>query len=431
MQAEMRKVFGLPVCAIVLAGYSLRLIWGQQGVALRGFFPSHAARQAEIEKTFRTVPTPARSEQDLRILTQAPHVAGTPEDYKTAQYVLEQFREAGLDAKLVEYQVLLPMPKEVKVKLIEPFKREAPTPAAGWSWDKDTYDSSVIAAFNAYSPSGDVTGRVVYANYGLPEDYARLKEEGIDVAGKIVIVRYGKCFRGVKAYVAEQSHAAGLLIYSDPADDGYRQGDVYPRGPWRPSTAVQRGSILYLTAYAGDPLTPGAAAVAGAKRLSMNEAPTLPHVPTAPLSYEDASPILENLGGPTAPKSWQGALPFTYHLGPGESKVHLELDMDFRLRTIWDVIGELRGTATPDSMVLVGNHRDAWTYGAADPNSGTVPLLAVARGIGQLLKQGWKPRRTIVLASWDAEEFGLIGSTEWAEEHSDELARQNVRVFPL
>jgi len=402
---------------------------GGEGGSLRGFLPADAAREAELEKAFRALPTPERAEQDLRILTQAPHVAGTPEDYKTAEYVLNQFRDAGLDAKLVEYQVLLPMPKEVKVDLVEPFKREGPTPEGGWMWDKG--DSNVVPAFSAYSPSGDVTAQVVYANYGLPGDYASLKEAGVDVAGKIVIVRYGECFRGVKAYVAEQNHAAGLLIYSDPAEDGYRQGDVYPRGPWRPATAVQRGSVLYQTEYSGDPLTPGIAATRDAKRLSLKEAKTLPHIPTTPISYQDASPILEKLGGPAAPRDWQGALPFTYHVGPGASKVRLKLDMDFATRAIWDVVAEIPCTLDPDQLVVVGNHRDAWTYGAVDPSSGTTALLAVARGLGQLLKQGWKPRRTIVLGSWDAEEFGLIGSTEWVEDQSERLTRSAVAYLNM
>jgi len=425
----MKKI--LVVCVLLLSADGLRLMWGHPDVSLRGFFPAQAAREVELEKAFRAWPTPERAQQDLWTLTQAPHVAGTPEDYKTAQYVLDQFRGAGLDAKLVEYQVLLPMPKEVQVDLVEPYKREGPTPEGGWSWDKDTYDSSVIPAYNAFSPSGDVTARVVYANYGLPEDYQRLKDMDIDVPGKIVIVRYGKCFRGVKAYVAEQNHAAGLLIYSDPADDGYRRGDVYPRGPWRPATGVQRGSILPLTEYSGDPLTPGYAAIKGAKRLSLKEARTLPHLPTTPISYEDAAPILQNLAGPVAPPSWQGALPLTYHVGPGASKVHLKLDMDFQVRPIWNVIAQIPGTGQPDWWVVVGNHRDAWTYGAVDPNSGTAPLLAVARGLGQLLKQGWKPQRTIVLASWDAEEFGLMGSTEWAEEHADQLRRDAVAYLNM
>lgn len=422
----MRKFIRGSVWVLALSVLGFTLTWGRPDLSIRGFFPAEAAREAEFEKIFRAVPTPERAQQDLWVLTQAPHVAGTPEDYKTAQYVLGQFREAGLEAKLVEYQVLLPMPKEVKVDLVEPFKREGPTPEGGWTWDKDSYDSSVVQAYNAYSPSGDVTARVVYANYGLPEDYQHLKEAGIDVAGKIVIVRYGKCFRGVKAFVAEENRAAGVLIYSDPADDGYRRGDVYPRGPWRPATGVQRGSILYMTRYSGDPLTPGIASTKGARRTSIKEAASLPHIPTTPISYEDAQPILENLAGPVAPHAWQGALPITYHLGPGASKVHLKLEMDFQTRPIWNVIAEIPGTSQPDWWVVVGNHRDAWTYGAVDPSSGTAPLLAVARGLGQLLKQGWKPLRTIVLASWDAEEFGLIGSTEWAEEHADHLMHHAV-----
>jgi len=427
----MKKVLLMTVCAIALVGYGLNLLWGQPEVSLRGFFPAQAAREAEFERVFRAMPTPERAQQDLWILTQTPHVAGTPEDYKTAQYVLDQFREAGLEAKILEYQVLLPMPKEVKVDLVEPFKREGPSLEEGWRWDKDTYDAAVVPAFNAYSPSGEVTARVVYANYGLPEDYRTLRELGVDVTGKIVTVRYGKCFRGVKAYVAEENHAAGLLIYSDPAEDGYRQGDVYPRGPWRPATGVQRGSILYLTGYSGDPLTPSVAATKGAKRLSIKEAVTLPHIPTTPLSYEDATPILENLGGPVAPREWQGALPFTYHVGPGASKVHLKLDMDFQVRSVWDVVAQVPGTTQPDWWVVLGNHRDAWTYGAVDPNSGTAALLGVSRGLGQLLKQGWKPLRTIVLASWDAEEFGLIGSTEWAEEYADQLTRHAVAYLNI
>lgn len=403
----------------------------QPAAEIRGFSQAGAARQAELEGAFRAVPTPERARLDLWALTSAPHVAGTPEDYETAKFVLEQFRAADLDAEIVEYRVLLPMPREVKVDLVEPFKREGPTPEGGDNPDKAAQDPRVVPAFNAYSPSGDVTARVVYANYGLPEDYERLKELGVDVAGNIVLVRYGKCFRGVKAYVAQQNRAAGLLIYSDPADDGYRQGDAYPRGPWRPPTAVQRGSILFLTEHTGDPLTPGIAATKGAQRLTLKDAPTLPRIPTTPISYEDASPILENLGGPVAPQAWQGALPLTYHTGPGAAKVHLKLAMDFRVRPIWNVTARIPGTSEPDSWVVLGNHRDAWTYGAVDPNSGTAPLLAVARGLGQLLKQGWKPQRTIILASWDAEEFGLIGSTEWVEEHAEMLSRHAVAYLNM
>lgn len=398
---------------------------------LRGFFPARAAKQSEIEKTFQQSPTPERARMDIWALTSEPHVAGTPEDHRTARFVLEQFRQAELDAEIVEYEVLLPMPREVRVDMVAPIERHGPTPEGGWTPDGKPADERAITAFNAYSPSGDVTAEIVYANYGVPEDYDQLSDMGIDVTGKIVLVRYGKCFRGVKTYVAEQHGAAGVLIYSDPADDGYRQGDPFPKGPWRPPSGVQRGSILYLTEYAGDPLTPGAAATRDAKRLDIKAARTLPRIPTTPISYEDAAPMLENLSGPVAPSSWQGALPFTYHVGPGSSKVHLKLDMDFRTRPIWNVIARIPGSTHPDEWVVLGNHRDAWAYGAVDAVSGTAPLLAVARGLGELLKQGWRPQRTIILGSWDAEEFGLIGSTEWVEDHASELSKKAVAYLNM
>ncbi len=428
----MKKVLALASCALAVAGLRFALLWGHPEGSFRGFFPPDAAREAEVEKTFRAVPTPEQARQDLWTLTQTPHVASTPEDYRAAQFVLNQFHEAGLEASIAEYRVYLPMPRHVEVDLVSPRRWAGPTVETESGANPQPGDPPpVIPAFNAYSPSCDLTAPVVYANYGLPEDYRRLKEFGVDVAGKIVIVRYGKCFRGVKAYVAEEQHAAGLLIYSDPGEDGYRRGDVFPRGPWRPASAVQRGSILYLTSYAGDPLTPGVAATRDARRINPKDSPTLPHIPTTPLSYQDATPILENLTGPVAPASWQGALPFTYHLGPGTSRVHLKLEMDFRERSIWDVIARIPGSVEPDAWVVLGNHRDAWTYGAADPSSGTAPLLAVGRGLGRLLQQGWRPRRTMVLASWDAEEFGLIGSTEWVEDHAGELARSAVAYLNM
>jgi len=404
---------------------SLVWLWGSPAtMPLRGFFPRQAAPEAAFEQAFRAVPTPEVAREDLHNLTAVPRVAGTAEDYAAARYVFEVFQKAGLAPEIVEYRVLLPMPREVKVDLVAPFRRSGPTREGVGT--KEGPDRKAVLGFNAYSPSGDVTALVVYANYGLPEDYRRLEQLGIDVAGKLVLVRYGKCFRGVKAYVAEEHHAAGLLIYSDPAEDGFRRGDVYPSGPWRPATAIQRGSILYMTKYAGDPLTPGLPATRDAKRLALQDVSTLPRVPTAPISSEDAAPILKNLGGQEVPKDWQGGLPFPYHLGPGPAKVHLRLKMDFQVRPIWNVIARIDGASQPENWVIVGNHRDAWTYGAVDPLSGTTCLLAVARGLGELVRQGWKPARTVILASWDGEEFGLIGSTEWAEEHASELARRAV-----
>ena len=400
----------------------------QEPARIRGFLPASSIQQTQYERAFLLLPSQLKSREHLRILSEAPHVAGTPEDYKTALYVRDRFREFGLQARIVEYHALLPMPEEVRLDLLAPVQRPGPTPER----DADgSSDPRVVRPFSAYSPSGDVTAEVVYANFGLPEDYVRLEKMGVEVAGKIVMVRYGRCFRGVKSLVAHQQGAAGVIIYSDPQEDGYRQGDPYPLGPWRPPSAVQRGSILNLGIYPGDPLTPGYAALKDVRRLSMEEAETLPGIPTLPISYEDAAPILENLTGPVAPQDWQGALPFAYHVGPGAAKVNLKLKMDFQVRPIWNVIAEIPGQSEPDRWVVLGNHRDSWTFGAADPLSGTVPLLEVARSLGELLQQGWHPRRTIILASWDAEEFGLIGSTEWVEGRAGELSRKCVAYLNM
>ncbi|MEA2543973.1 MAG: N-acetylated-alpha-linked acidic dipeptidase, partial [Acidobacteriaceae bacterium] len=294
--------------------------------------------------------------------------------------------------------------------------------------DSDPYqdDPRVLPAFSGSSPSCDVTAEVVYVNYGRPEDFKRLEDLHISVAGKIVLVRYGMNFRGVKVYLAQQRGAAGVIIYSDPADDGYFQGDKYPHGPWRPDTGVQRGSVQYMFKYPGDATTPDVAstpALPASKRLPLSQISSLPTIPSMPLSYRDAAPILENLGGPVAPREWQGALPFSYHVGGGGlTKIHMRLKMDYAQRTVWDVIGKVTGSELPDEWVVAGNHRDAWVYGAVDPSSGTTAMLEAVHGIGSLLAQGWKPRRTLYFCSWDAEEEGLIGSTEWAEEHAKQLA---------
>jgi N-acetylated-alpha-linked acidic dipeptidase len=283
----------------------------------------------------------------------------------------------------------------------------------------------VVTAFNGYAPSGEAEGEVVYANYGRPEDFKKLDELKVDVRGKIVLVRYGENYRGVKPYVAQQRAAAGVIIYSDPMDDGYFKGDAYPKGPWRPESAVQRGSVKYMFKYPGDPTTPGVASTMSlpeSARVTPESAADLPKIPTTPLSYGDARPMLENLGGPESPREWQGALPFTYHLGPGPVRARMRLKQNYQYRSIWNVIGKIRGTNYPDEWVIAGNHRDAWVYGAVDPNSGTAAMLETVHGIGELIKSGWKPQRTVVFGSWDAEEQGLIGSTEWAEEHARELA---------
>jgi N-acetylated-alpha-linked acidic dipeptidase len=386
------------------------------------------SRQAKIDQDFLAVPDAKLAQEELKTLTAAPHVAASKEDYDTALYVASKFKAAGLDTQIVPYKAWLNLPQEV---FLEATNAEGKLLMHGPSRehvDNDPYqdDPRILTAFNGSSPSCDVTADAVYANYGRPEDFKWLEEMHISIAGKIVLVRYGANFRGVKVYLAQQRGAAGVIIYSDPADDGYFQGDKYPHGPWRPDTGVQRGSVQYMFKYPGDATTPDVASTPGlpaSQRLPLSQISSLPTIPSMPLSYHDASPILENLGGPVAPREWQGALPFSYHVGgAGLVKVHMRLKMDYAERTIWDVIGKIPGTEFPDEWVIAGNHRDAWVYGAVDPSSGTTAMLEAVHGIGSLLAQGWKPRRTVFFCSWDAEEEGLIGSTEWAEDHAKQLA---------
>jgi N-acetylated-alpha-linked acidic dipeptidase len=385
----------------------------------------NSADETALENRFLAVPDPKLAEEHLRILTQAPHMAGTPEDKATADYVAKKFREAGLETELIEYRVWMNYPAEVSVDVTAPDGVTMHGPARERvSSDPYQDDPRVVMPFNSMSPSGAVEAEVVYANYGSPADFQKLEQMKIDVRGKIVLVRYGQNFRGVKAFVAQEHGAAGVLIYSDPADDGWRHGDKYPQGPWRPDTGVQRGSIGYMFQFPGDPTTPGIASVPSlpdSKRTPPEQSAQLPRIPTTPLSYADAWPILEHLGGPDSPREWQGSLPFTYHVGPGPTRVKMHLQQDYQFRTIWDVIGRVRGSELPDEWVVAGNHRDAWVYGAVDPNSGTAAMLESVHGIGELLKSGWKPKRTIVFGSWDGEEEGLIGSTEWGEQHEAEL----------
>ena len=384
-----------------------------------------ATAELQAEKTFLAVPDAALAREHLRTLTAEPHIAGSPEDKKTAEYVLHKFKEAGLDAYIQEYKIWMNLPAEIKVDLVAPdgVTMHGPTPEHV-SDDPFQNDPRVVTAYNEYSPSGDVTADMVYANYGRLEDFKKLREMGVDVKGKIVIVRYGMNFRGVKPFVAEQFGAVGVIIYSDPWDDGYFKGDTYPKGPMRPDSAVQRGSIQYLFRYPGDPTTPGIASLPDlpdSQRTPLDKVTDLTKVPTTPLSYKDATPIMANLGGPESPREWQGALPFTYHIGPGPAKVHMVLKQNYKWATIYDVIGMVKGSQFPDEWVVSGNHRDAWVYGAVDPNSGTAALLESVHGIGELLKTGWRPKRTLVFGSWDAEEEGLIGSTEFAEQHANDL----------
>ena len=397
--------------------------------------------QAKWDSIFLAVPDAALAGQHLKTLTRAPHIAASKEDYDTAVYVADKFKAAGLQTEIVPYKVLLNLPKSILIEAFDASGRKlmsGPSPEhvdpKAFGGDPFQDDPRVTPAFNGASPSGDVTAEVVYANYGTPADFKRLADLGVTVKGRIVLVRYGSNYRGIKVYDAQRAGAAGVLIYSDPADDGYSRGDIYPKGPYRPDSAVQRGATQFLPIYPGDATTPGIASTPGlpdSQRIPVDKLQAnWPSIPVNPLSYRDAAPILEALAGPNVPHDWQGALPFAYHTGqPGAGAadakvtVHMHLEQDTQLRTIWDVIGTIDGSdpAQKDDWVVAGNHRDAWVYGAVDPNSGTAAMLETVHGLGVLLKQGWHPRRRVVLCSWDAEEEGLIGSTEWVEGHMAHL----------
>ncbi len=392
------------------------------------------APQARIDAAFLAVPDPVLAGQHLKILTAEPHWASSPEDYKTALYVAEKFKAAGLETQIVPYRVLLNKPIKILIEAFGPNGTKlmtGPSPehvdSTADGGDPFQDDPRVTPAFNGSSPSGDVTGEVIYANHGTLADFKQLEKLHISVKDKIILVRYGGNFRGVKVYIAQKYGARGVLIYSDPADDGYFHGDPYPKGAWRPESAVQRGSTQFLPIYPGDPETPGIAStpdLPDSQRIPIDKLQSnQPSIPVNPLSYQDATPILRALTGPNVPKGWQGALPFAYHLGGGKVTAHMHLEQDNALRTIWDVIGTIEGTdpAQKEDWVVAGNHRDAWVYGAVDPNSGTAAMLETVHGLGELLKQGWHPKRRVVIASWDAEEEGLIGSTEWVEQHQEHL----------
>jgi N-acetylated-alpha-linked acidic dipeptidase len=414
-------IFLLP--AAVAAVFPVHALLAQSSPQPGSLGYADFSSEARIEEKFLAVPDPRLAGEELKALTAEPHLAATPEDRKTAEYLASKFRAAGFETEIVPYRVLLNQPKVVRVEAWDEnghLLMSGPTRehVAG---DPAADNPRVVMPFNGSSASGDVSGEAVYANYGRQEDFNELAARHIDLHGKIVICRYGLNFRGVKVYLAEQRGAVGVLIYSDPQDDGYAKGDPWPMGPWRPETGVQRGSVQYLFKYPGDPETPGVAStldLPDSARIAHPDGPggSEPHIVSIPISYHDAAPILQALKGAGVPQSWQGALPFHYHLGPGGASVHLVSQQDYQRRIIWDVIGKIEGSQEPDTWVIVGNHRDAWVYGAVDPNSGTAAMLEAAHGIGALLGQGWRPKRTIVFCSWDAEEEGLIGSTEWVEQ---------------
>jgi N-acetylated-alpha-linked acidic dipeptidase len=419
--------------SVLLFCQSMGMAQSRPTETIDGFAPALSDAERKFEEQFRTVPSPTNAREELRRLTAEAHIAGSPEDYATAIYVRDQMRSFGLDSQLKEYQVLLPSPRTPSiVELVAPVRERLQVREDVLREDPSSSSKKIVPLFNGYGASGDITAPLVYVNYGLPPDYEALKKAGVDVKGKIAIARYGNSFRGVKAKVAEDNGAIGLIIYSDPAEDGYAQGDVYPKGPWRPDSSAQRGSVQFLFVYPGDPLTPGLPAIPGTPRLKKELAMNLPHIPVQPISYGDARRLLKPLRGPVRPKGFQGGLPFAYHVGgTNDVRVHLKTDIEFATKTIWDVITRIDGAAEKDRWVVLGNHRDAWVFGAVDPNSGTTAMLELGRGLGQLLKSGWQPRRSIVLGSWDAEEQGLIGSTEWAEENAAELKEKAVAYLNM
>jgi N-acetylated-alpha-linked acidic dipeptidase len=389
---------------------------------LEGFASAAVAAEAQLEQRFDADLSSADLRQWLKQMSSAPNHVGSPHDKANAEFELAKFKEWGWDASIETFSVLYPTPKEVSLELVSPthFKARLSEPAIeGDSTSTQTKDE--LPPYNVYGADGDVTAELVYVNQGMPDDYKELEREGISVKGKIALTRYGGGWRGLKPKLAYEHGAVGCLIYSDPRDDGYGAGDVYPKGGFRPRDAVQRGSVQDLTLYSGDPLTPGVGAVPGAKRLALKDAKTILKIPVLPISYADAEPLLAALGGRVAPPSWRGGLPLAYHIGPGPAKVHMKILSDWSQKPIYDVVAKIRGSEEPDQWIIRGNHHDGWVFGALDPLAGQIALMAEAKSIGKLLQSGWRPRRTLVYDSWDGEEPGLLGSTEWAEQHAAEL----------
>ncbi|HEY5615146.1 MAG TPA: transferrin receptor-like dimerization domain-containing protein [Bacteroidota bacterium] len=387
------------------------------------------ARQSatDWEAKFRTLPSAEKQREYMQRLSAKPHHLGSPYGKDNAEWMVSLFKSWGLDAKIETFEVLFPSPKERIVELVEPTKFTAKLQEPALAIDPTSgQQSEQLPTYNAYSADGDVTAPLVYVNYGIPADYEQLERMGISVKGCIVIARYGASWRGIKPKVAAEHGAVGCIIYTDPLGDGYYQGDTFPEGPWRPKDGVQRGSVMDMPLYPGDPLTPGVGATENAKRLAMKDVQTFTKIPVLPISYADAQPLLAALKGPVAPANWRGALPLTYKIGPGPAKVRLKVLANWDMKKIHNVIVTLRGSVYPDEWIVRGNHHDAWVNGAEDPIAGMVAEMEELRALAELMKQGWKPKRTIIYCAWDAEEQGLIGSTEWAETHAAELKQKAV-----
>jgi N-acetylated-alpha-linked acidic dipeptidase len=412
-------------CALI----AVLLVCPSDAQSILGFTPASAAREAAVEARFKSIPTPGEERLQHRIFTAEPHLAGSPRNNELARYIAREWKKQGLeDVVIRRYDVYGTNPKSASLEMIAPthytaLLRETPIPG-----DDDSKNPAITAAWLGMSISGDVTAPVVYAHSGNPEDYDLLRKNGIDVRGKIVLVRYSNpySYRGFKALTAQREGAAAILIYSDPQEDGYKQGKVDPDGPWGPEYHIQRGAITYDFMVPGDPQTPGWASVPGAKRIPIEQAMSAPKIMALPLSWHDAKPLLENLDGPIAPADWQGGLGFAYHFGGERVKVHLKIEMANGLQPYYVVEGRIRGAELPDEWIVLGNHRDAWVFGGVDPSSGTASMMEMTRALGQLKQHGMRPRRTIIVCSWDGEEVGLTGSTEWGEQFADELRQKAV-----
>ncbi len=419
----------VPTLLVILAALALPPAARPQSAdPPRGFLAGQWEEQRQIEERFRAIPDPARLREYMEYMSAEPHIGGFGHGSKrVADYALEKFLSFGLDAAIEETEALMPLPVDRHVEVLGPEPYTMRLAELGIPEDKDSSDPGQLPTFNPYAADGDVTGEVVFVNYGIPEDYEKLAELGISVEGKIVLARYGRSWRGIKAKLAQENGALGALLYSDPEEDGYYQGLTYPEGPYRPKWGVQRGSIMDMPVHPGDPLTPGWGAKEDREKLTRETARTLVKIPVLPISWGDALPILEQLRGTASPNDdWKGALPITYHIGPGPVTVRMRTAYDWQVRPIYNVVARIEGSTYPDEWIVHGNHHDAWCNGATDPISGAVQLMETARGFGELLQAGIRPRRTVVFALWDAEEWGLLGSTEWAETHRADLGEKGV-----
>src|ERR1035437_601256 len=412
-----------------LAPIAFLLLPSAAHAQILGFTPAHATRETAVEEKFKSIPTPDEERRQHRIFTFEPHVAGSKRNNELADYIASEWRKQGLeDVVIRRYDVYGTNPKSASLEMIAPVRYQATLREAALDADPDSKNPAISGAWSGMSISGEVTAPLVYAHSGNPEDYELLRKNGIGVRGKIVLVRYSNpySYRGFKALTAQREGAAAILIYSDPAEDGYKKGKVDPDSPWGPEYHIQRGAITYDFNVPGDPLTPGWASIPGAKRISIEQAQSAPKIMALPLSWHDAKPLLENLDGPMAPEDWQGGLPLHYHLGGESVKVHLKIEMDNGTQPYYVVEGRIRGAELPDEWIVLGNHRDAWVFGGVDPSSGTASMMELTRALSQRAKQGMRPRRTLVVCSWDGEEVGLTGSTEWGEQFADELRKKAV-----